>query len=116
MVNLDARDVLDLAQFGLVLKLPWTKLVTFELAEDLTRAMFEGTAAQVAARPVADFEAERNICLMETLQVQNGITRRPDLRLFRPGVRGQQHNNRIARAERNRLVCPPVARKRGRRR
>ena len=58
-----------LAQFGPALKLPWTKLVAPELTEDLTRAMVEGTAAQAAGRPVADLEAERDICLIEILRV-----------------------------------------------
>ena len=58
-----------LAQFGPALKLPWTKLVAPELTEDLTRAMVEGTAAQASGRPVADLEAERDICLIEILRV-----------------------------------------------
>jgi carnitine 3-dehydrogenase len=56
-----------LHQFGPALKLPWTKLVSPELTEELIDKVADGCEAQAAGRSIRELEARRDDFLVELL-------------------------------------------------
>jgi carnitine 3-dehydrogenase len=56
-----------LHQFGPALKLPWTKLVSPELTEELIDKVADGCEAQAAGRSIKELEARRDDFLVELL-------------------------------------------------
>jgi carnitine 3-dehydrogenase len=53
-----------LAQFGPALELPWTKLKSPKLTDELTQRMVEGTQTQAQGRSVKELERFRDDCLI----------------------------------------------------
>ena len=56
-----------LQQFGPALKLPWTKLVSPELTDELIDKVADGCEAQAAGRSIRELEARRDEFLVELL-------------------------------------------------
>jgi carnitine 3-dehydrogenase len=56
-----------LQQFGPALKLPWTKLVSPELTDELIDKVADGCEAQAAGRSIRELEARRDDFLVELL-------------------------------------------------
>jgi carnitine 3-dehydrogenase len=56
-----------LQQFGPALKLPWTKLVSPELTDELIDKVADGCEAQAAGRSIKELEARRDDFLVELL-------------------------------------------------
>jgi carnitine 3-dehydrogenase len=58
-----------LKQFGPALKLPWTKLESPELTEEVVRRLVEGTAEQAAGRSIPELERRRDEFLVRLLEL-----------------------------------------------
>jgi carnitine 3-dehydrogenase len=58
-----------LKQFGPALKLPWTKLESPELTDELVRRLVDGTAEQAAGRSILELERRRDEFLVRLLEL-----------------------------------------------